>query len=48
MKQAYSLGSQNFEYLKVFIVTGLIYAAVSMPTTWLTVHLERRLNRGYR
>ena len=47
MKSAQSIASQNFEYLKVFVLVGLVYAAVSMPATWITVLFERRMSRRY-
>lgn len=47
MKTAYGIGSQEFDYLKVFVLAGLVYAAVSMPATWITVFFERRMARRY-
>ena len=47
MKTAYNIGSQDFDYLKVFVLAGLVYAAVSMPATWITVYFERRMSRRY-
>ena len=47
MKSAYSLGSQSFQYLRVFTLAGLLYAAITVPSTWLTVYFERRLARGF-
>lgn len=47
MKTAYNIGSEEFDYLKVFVLTGLVYAAVSVPATWLTVFFERRMARRY-
>lgn len=47
MKTAYNIGSQDFDYLKVFVLAGLVYAAVSMPATWITVFFERRISRRY-
>ena len=47
MKSAYSLGSESFEYLRVFTLAGLLYAVVTVPATWLTVYFERRLARGF-
>ena len=48
MSRAYSIGSSNFEYLRVFIVAGLLYAAISIPATWLSVLAEKRMNRHSR
>lgn len=36
----------TFEYLAVYGVTGLIFAAIAVPATWLSVAVERRLARG--
>lgn len=47
MKTAYNIGSQEFDYLKVFVLAGLVYAAVSVPATWITVFFERRMSRRY-
>lgn len=45
MSRAYSIGSSNFRYLSIFVAAGLLYAAISVPCTWLSVWVERRLNR---
>lgn len=45
MSQAYSAGSSTFKYLPAFIAAGMIYAAISIPATWLSVLTERRLSR---
>lgn len=47
MQQAYTVGSQNFQYLNTFILAGLMYAVISMPATWITVFFERRMNKKY-
>jgi polar amino acid transport system permease protein len=47
MKQAYSLGGEDYQYLRVFVLTGLVYAAVTLPATWITVWMERRLGKSY-
>ncbi|AFR31359.1 amino acid ABC transporter permease [Arthrobacter sp. Rue61a] len=47
MKTAYNIGSENFNYLQVFALAGLVYAAISMPATWITVFFEKRLGRRY-
>ncbi|MBA3780867.1 MAG: amino acid ABC transporter permease [Nocardioides sp.] len=47
MKTAYNIGSQDFNYLKVFVLAGLVYAGVSVPATWITVYFERRMSRRY-
>lgn len=46
MKTAYEIGSQDFNYLQIFTLAGLCYAAVSMPATWITVYFEKRLARN--
>ncbi|MDQ1058538.1 polar amino acid transport system permease protein [Arthrobacter globiformis] len=45
MKSAYNIGSQDFNYLQIFTLAGLCYAAISMPATWITVFFEKRLAR---
>lgn len=47
MSQAYQVSTITFQYLWVYALTGLIYAAIAVPATWLSVWVERRLNRGY-
>ncbi|KAB1659189.1 MULTISPECIES: amino acid ABC transporter permease [unclassified Pseudoclavibacter] len=47
MSAAYQVGNATFEYLKVFLIAGAIYAVISMPVTWLSVFVERRMNRNY-
>lgn len=46
MSQSYEVAAITFDYLTVYAVTGLIYAAVAVPATWLSVGVERRLSRG--
>lgn len=45
MKSAYNIGSQDFNYLQIFTLAGICYAAISMPATWITVYFEKRLSR---
>ena len=45
MKSAYNIGSQDFNYLQIFALAGLCYAAISMPATWITVFFEKRMAR---
>ena len=45
MKTAYNIGSQDFNYLQIFTLAGLCYAAISMPATWITVFFEKRMGR---
>ncbi|MCW3492572.1 amino acid ABC transporter permease [Microbacterium sp. SSM24] len=47
MSQAYQIANITFEYLTVYAITGLIYAAIAVPATWISVGVERRLSRGY-
>lgn len=47
MKVAYNIGSRDFNYLQVFVLAGLVYAAISLPATWITVFFERRMKRAY-
>lgn len=46
MSEAYQIANITFEYLTVYLVTGLIYAAIAVPATWLSVFVEHRLARG--
>ncbi|TPW74237.1 amino acid ABC transporter permease [Schumannella soli] len=46
MSQAYQVGNLTFQYLGVYAITGLIYAAIAVPATWLSVWVEHRLARG--
>lgn len=45
MQAAYNVGSENFNYLEVFILAGLMYAVISMPATWISVYFEKRIAR---
>lgn len=45
MKSAYTIGSQDFNYLQIFTLAGLCYAVISMPATWITVFFEKRMAR---
>lgn len=46
MSQAYQVSTITFQYLTVYAITGLIFAAIAVPATWLSVYVERRLSRG--
>lgn len=46
MSQSYQIAAITFDYLTVYAITGLIYAAIAVPATWLSVLVERRLSRG--
>ncbi len=43
--KAYSLGSQTFQYLSVLTLAGLMYAAITIPASWLVGRVENRLSR---
>lgn len=45
LSQAYSIGSTTFNYLSVLVLAGLLYAAITIPASWLTSRAERRLAR---
>jgi polar amino acid transport system permease protein len=45
MQHAYFLGTVSFRYMNVFLAAGLLYAAVTLPSTALISQVERRLNR---
>lgn len=45
LSQAYSIGSTTFNYLSVLILAGLMYAAITVPASWLTCRAEKRLAR---
>ncbi|MBT2515004.1 amino acid ABC transporter permease [Arthrobacter sp. ISL-30] len=43
LSQAYSIGSTTFNYLSVLLLAGLMYAAITIPASWLTGRAEKRL-----
>jgi polar amino acid transport system permease protein len=45
MQHAYFIGTVSFLYLNVFLLAGLLYAAVTLPSSALIARLERRLSR---
>ncbi|MFC8522325.1 amino acid ABC transporter permease [Pseudarthrobacter sp. NPDC057230] len=45
MSRAYSIGSSNFHYLNILMAAGILYAAISVPSTWLSVLVEKRMNK---
>ena len=47
MKQAYTVGGSSFQYLRVFVLAGLVYAMVTVPATCITRWMERRLIQSY-
>jgi polar amino acid transport system permease protein len=42
---AYSAGSSTFKYLSILSLAGLFYVAITVPASWLSERLERRLAR---
>ena len=46
MSQAYQVSTISFDYLTVYAITGLVFAAIAVPATWLSVAVEHRLARG--
>lgn len=42
MSAAYSIASKNFQYLTLFVLVGLIYAAISIPGSQFAAFLDRR------
>ncbi|WP_415855437.1 amino acid ABC transporter permease [Sinomonas sp. G460-2] len=45
MKSAYNIGSEDFNYLEIFVLAGVCYAVISMPATWISVFFEKRLGQ---
>ncbi|WP_131120107.1 amino acid ABC transporter permease [Lichenihabitans psoromatis] len=45
VSQAYIVGSTTFRYMPIFLLAGLMFAAVCIPATILVSVLERRLGR---
>jgi polar amino acid transport system permease protein len=42
---AYSAGSSTFKYLSILSLAGWFYVAITVPASWLSERLERRLAR---
>ncbi|MFJ8540294.1 amino acid ABC transporter permease [Streptomyces sp. NPDC093591] len=42
---AYSYGSSTFKYLSVLSLAGLMYLSITVPASWLSERVERRLAR---
>ncbi|MFR9798861.1 amino acid ABC transporter permease [Streptomyces sp. MS06] len=42
---AYSAGSSTFKYLSILSLAGLMYVSLTIPASWLSAHVERRLAR---
>ncbi|WP_159706593.1 amino acid ABC transporter permease [Arthrobacter sp. 18067] len=47
MSQSYQVSTITFDYLAVYAITGLMYVAIAVPATWLSMGVEKRLARGY-
>lgn len=45
LSQAYSIGSSTFDYLSVLILAGLMYALITIPSSWLVAVAESRMSR---
>ncbi|MET9833687.1 amino acid ABC transporter permease [Streptomyces sp. NPDC006385] len=45
LQAAYQVGSATFKYLSVLSLAGLMYLAITIPASWLTERVERRLAR---
>lgn len=45
VSQAYVVGSNTFRYMPIFLLAGLMFAAVCIPATILVSLLERRLGQ---
>src|SRR5699024_11203494 len=45
MSQAYTNATMSFKYMTLFVLAGLIYASISIPATWLSVLVEKRMSR---
>lgn len=43
MSQAYSIGSTTFRYLSILTLAGLLYAAITIPASWLSARVEKAL-----
>jgi polar amino acid transport system permease protein len=46
MSGAYQIASNEYRYLDLFLVTGLLYAVICIPTSRFVHYLERRNHRG--
>ncbi|MBK0422044.1 amino acid ABC transporter permease [Leucobacter sp. CSA2] len=45
MSQAYSIGSNTFRYLSILSLAGLLYLMITIPASWMSARIERRLAR---
>jgi len=46
MSKAYNAGSLTFDYTGAFVLAGILYAAVVIPSSYMVRWLERRLDKG--
>ncbi|CAM3750326.1 putative amino-acid ABC transporter permease protein YckA [Pseudomonas reidholzensis] len=47
MSKAQLVGSNTFQYMPIFILVALMFAAICIPATVVVGHLERRLSRHF-
>jgi polar amino acid transport system permease protein len=45
---AYSIAASNYQYLAIFVVVGLLYAAISIPGSQIAAYLEGRAKKTAR
>ncbi|MBO0663968.1 amino acid ABC transporter permease [Jiella sp. MQZ9-1] len=45
ISRAYFVGSNTFHYMPIFVLAGLLFAAICVPATLLVSRLEKRLSR---
>lgn len=45
LSQAYSIGSSTFKYFSVLTLAGLLYAAITIPASYLVDVTEKRMSR---
>lgn len=45
LSQAYSTGSATFRYMSILSLAGLLYAAITIPSSWLSERTEKQLAR---
>ncbi|MFF1831499.1 amino acid ABC transporter permease [Paenarthrobacter sp. NPDC058040] len=45
---AYSIAASNFQYLAIFVVAGLLYAAISIPGSQIVSYMETRAKKTAR
>jgi polar amino acid transport system permease protein len=45
LSQAYSIGSSTFQYFSVLSLAGLLYAAITIPASWLVEVTEKKMSK---